>query len=262
MSIDEGHHGTPRRERPEVAGERAAVAKRRFRWSIWLAGAAAAALAAGAVPAIAAVTASPVTYYACVTKSTGVMKVVSASAKCGSGQYKISWNMQGPAGQRGATGPRGAAGPTGATGPAGPRGPAGPTGPTGPAGVVSGYVATPHSGDIIPIPNNVNGKEIISLTVPAGNYMVTATVPLSASSAGTVSCTLFDSTGFLNYSYVTISQDSGGYAYGSTTLTGDSTVGGTFTVFCSQASPTAFINAGAFDPVLTAIPVSKLNQST
>ena len=62
---------------------------------------------------------SPTVYYACVTKSSGVLRVVPNANACKSNEYSISWNQQGP---------------TGPTGPQGPAGPAGPQGPAGPAG--------------------------------------------------------------------------------------------------------------------------------
>ena len=75
---------------------------------------AALALAIGvAIPVAALARSSPVTYYACVTTRTGVLKIVSKSARCGTGQHKISWNN---------IGPRGPQGPRGVTGPQGPRG--------------------------------------------------------------------------------------------------------------------------------------------
>ena len=65
------------------------------------------------IPVIAAAATSTVTYYACVTNSTGAIKVVGKTTKCGTGKHKISWNN---------IGPRGPQGPRGVTGPQGPRG--------------------------------------------------------------------------------------------------------------------------------------------
>jgi hypothetical protein len=63
------------------------------------------------------------TYYACLTKSTGVIKVINyPKVKCAKGTTLIKWNQQGPVGPQGATGP---VGPTGATGPVGPAGSSG-----------------------------------------------------------------------------------------------------------------------------------------
>lgn len=81
-------------------------------------------------------------YNACVTKSTGGVRVVPAGNTCKSNEYPISWNEvgpQGPAGPQGQAGPQGdvgAVGPQGEVGPAGPTGPQGDAGPVGPQGVV------------------------------------------------------------------------------------------------------------------------------
>ena len=67
--------------------------------------------------------------HGCVSRSTGVLRVVSSSSKCrkptrraGSGERAISWNQQGGAGPTGATGSPGAAGAPGQRGPQGPAG--------------------------------------------------------------------------------------------------------------------------------------------
>jgi hypothetical protein len=98
----------------------------------------------------AAVSASAATViHACYNKSTGDVRIVTASSACHADEHAVSWNIEGPKGPEGPAGPPGAAGPKGATGaagpagptgapgavgPAGPAGPAGPTGPTGPTG--------------------------------------------------------------------------------------------------------------------------------
>jgi hypothetical protein len=68
---------------------------------------------------------------ACVKKGSGQVRVVRPGAACRRSESPLSWNAQGPAGQRGAAGPTGA---TGATGPSGPAGPAGPKGDPGARG--------------------------------------------------------------------------------------------------------------------------------
>jgi Lamin Tail Domain/Collagen triple helix repeat (20 copies) len=90
--------------------------------------------------------ASSAVIHACVIKKTGLVRIVSASARCRRGESPVAWNAQGArgaAGAAGAAGPLGPAGPAGAAGPkgvtgsqgaAGPAGPAGPQGPAGPAG--------------------------------------------------------------------------------------------------------------------------------
>jgi hypothetical protein len=247
--------------------------------TLWLCGglAAAAALAAGTLPALAAATSTPVTYYACVTAKTGAIKIVSTTVKCGARAHKISWNEVGPKGATGPAGPTGKAGPTGPSGPAGPAGPAGPTGnagptgpsgpagpagPTGPAGAASGYVTTPKSGDDISIATGSGVTDVVSQTLPAGDYVVTAEIPIGGSSPGTVTCSLSDSKGDLAYSYQTLSMDSSGYEYSTMTLTGATSNGGTIAVGCSQVPSTASFGAFAYDPVLTAVQVSTLNANS
>jgi len=98
---------------------------------------------------------------------------------------------QGPAGAAGATGPQGVTGATGAagaTGPTGPQGAAGPqgpqgvagpaggTGPAGPAGVTNIYTVSQAAGVNI----DINGEAVASLSLPAGQYWVMATVNISS----------------------------------------------------------------------------------
>jgi hypothetical protein len=68
-------------------------------------------LAVGVGSAIAAIPNNG-TYYACLTKSTGAIKVINyPRVKCAKGQTLIKWSQQGPAGAVGAQGPQGPAGP-------------------------------------------------------------------------------------------------------------------------------------------------------
>ena len=108
------------------------------------------AVAGGAVAATAAVT-DPYAdaegrYQACVATRGGAMRMIAPTAGCKSGEVKVLWNVQGPAGLPGAAGPVGPQGPQGprgeqglpgergATGEAGPQGAPGPRGETGPQG--------------------------------------------------------------------------------------------------------------------------------
>lgn len=59
------------------------------------------------------------TYYACVKKTSGAMKMVSASKKCTKKEKKISWNTSGVQGPQGPTGIQGASGIQGSQGPSG-----------------------------------------------------------------------------------------------------------------------------------------------
>ncbi|RBQ17859.1 hypothetical protein DP939_23700 [Spongiactinospora rosea] len=69
--------------------------------------------------------------YACVNKTTQVVRIVGARTKCKPGETRISWNRQGPKGADG----EGGLGPMGATGPKGPKGDPGAAGPKGDPGV-------------------------------------------------------------------------------------------------------------------------------
>jgi len=80
---------------------------------------------------------STTVYNGCVTKTTGVLRIVPTGNNCKSNEYAISWNQVGPQGPAGVAGPQGEpgpAGPAGADGEDGAMGPTGPQGPTGPAG--------------------------------------------------------------------------------------------------------------------------------
>jgi hypothetical protein len=68
-------------------------------------------LAVGVGSAIAAIPNNG-TYYACLTKSTGVMEVINyPKVKCAKGTQLIKWSQQGPAGPQGVQGPKGDPGP-------------------------------------------------------------------------------------------------------------------------------------------------------
>jgi hypothetical protein len=69
--------------------------------------------------------ASTVTYYACISNSSGAIRIVTKSTTCKSSEHKIQWDQTGPEGPKGPQGTQGAKGPTGPQGPQGPEGPAG-----------------------------------------------------------------------------------------------------------------------------------------
>jgi hypothetical protein len=71
---------------------------------------------------------------ACVNKKTGLVRIVSESAKCRRAEDPLSWNRTGPPGEQGPAGPLGPKGEQGPAGPPGPRGEQGPAGPPGPQG--------------------------------------------------------------------------------------------------------------------------------
>jgi len=96
--------------------------------------------------------------HGCYSKTSRYVRVISSTAKCGTGEVALNWNQQGPQGdpgQAGAQGPKGdpgAAGPQGdpgQPGAPGEQGPKGDTGATGPSGIVAangsyaGHVPSP-----------------------------------------------------------------------------------------------------------------------
>jgi len=88
-----------------------------------------------------------VTYYACVTNSTGAIKIVSATTTCPTGTHKIHWNQQGP------------------------QGPQGPQGIQGPPGITAGYTGIFTSLDNL----SSNLVAIVATTtVASGHYFITA----------------------------------------------------------------------------------------
>ncbi|PFM82700.1 hypothetical protein COJ46_02515 [Bacillus sp. AFS077874] len=74
------------------------------------------------------------TYYGCVKKSDGVLRVISKGSKCKSQETLITWNSKGDKGDKGVQGPKGATGAQGPKGNTGATGPKGSTGATGPQG--------------------------------------------------------------------------------------------------------------------------------
>src|SRR5688572_31365064 len=72
--------------------------------------------------------------HACVSNSSGEIKIVGANTNCPSNYRALDWNIQGPAGQQGPIGPVGPVGPAGPVGPIGPQGLQGEQGPQGEPG--------------------------------------------------------------------------------------------------------------------------------
>ncbi|MGD1058450.1 MAG: hypothetical protein ABR992_13670 [Solirubrobacteraceae bacterium] len=141
----------------------------------------AAAAAVLLVPGAASATGAA-TIYTCVSKKSGAMRVVSAKTKCRHGEHKLSWNAAGPAGPAGATGATGAPGKQGASG----------------VGIDFGtskvssteFVHLGSGGEVV----------ILSKTIPAGSYFVSAQTTLLIGEATTpafvvVACGIADSSG-------------------------------------------------------------------
>ena len=135
---------------------------------------AAAALMIGVLAGASSANAS--TLYACVKKN-GSAHIYSKKPKCKKGESKLSWNSSGPAGKNGANGTNGANGSNGAA---------------GTNGAVAGYVVAQTG--FIDITKEK--KLILSKTLPAGNFLVSAKVETSAAgkSSGLEEsrCELFD----------------------------------------------------------------------
>jgi hypothetical protein len=109
---------------------------------------------------------------ACVNRHSGELKIVPRGTRCHGGRELLLWNQSGPVGPRGAVGP---AGPEGPTGPQGPQGPAGPEGPPGPGGSSAAFSV--QSRTVVALPPAFT--PILTLDVPAGDYVVTAAVTVS-----------------------------------------------------------------------------------
>jgi hypothetical protein len=69
---------------------------------------------------------------ACVSRTSGDVRIVKRAGRCQPGEYVKTWNVRGRRGPQGPTGPAGSS--TSIPGAAGPAGPAGPQGPAGPPG--------------------------------------------------------------------------------------------------------------------------------
>jgi hypothetical protein len=146
-----------------------------------------------------AVTPDP-SVHACVANNTGAVRIVSANASCYSNEHTLTWSITGPIGPigpQGIQGPQGVQGIPGVTGPQGPQGPQGAQGLTGAtgaagaagaAGVSDTYVARNSFTDSL----GTSGKDVASVTVPAGSYLISAKTALEDFDSDTqpASCSL------------------------------------------------------------------------
>jgi len=141
--------------------------------------------------------AATVTYYGCVTNSTGAIRIVSSTTTCKTTEHKIQWNDPGPTGPKGATG---AAGPKGATGPQGPQ---------GTPGTASGVFSVNNnlSVKITATPTSVIQAQI---TEP-GSYIFFANVYLTGGDFDIFNCGIFNanSSGLLISSGTAVAQNAG-----------------------------------------------------
>lgn len=120
--------------------------------------------------------------HACVSNSSGEIKIVGANTNCPSNYRALDWNIQGPAGQQGPIGPVGPVGPEGPMGPQGLQGEQGPQGLQGlpgPAGISGLEIVTANSGtqntDIIYVTAECPvGKKVLGGGFStAGNNLIT-----------------------------------------------------------------------------------------
>lgn len=95
---------------------------------------------------------------ACYVPPSGALRI-SADGTRRSNETAISWNRQGPPG------------PQGPMGPTGPAGPAGPQGPPRPSGTSQAFWVKADAGQFI-----AGRTRVLSKVVPAGTWVVTATV--------------------------------------------------------------------------------------
>jgi hypothetical protein len=117
------------------------------------------------------------TLYACVNKRTGAARLFSYKPRCKRGQERLSWNTEGPAGKNGTNGKNGATGKTG------PTGKTGNPGSSGTNGAVKGYSESKAGY------TEFTKKEeatILTKSLPAGNYIVSAKTVLSSSASAVV----------------------------------------------------------------------------
>src|SRR5215831_10136938 len=117
--------------------------------------------------------------HGCYVAGGGLRVIDTSVATCKTSETPISWSVTGPpgaAGQPGSSGPAGATGPTGAPGTPGTAGQPGPPGPPGPTGPSFAVVNNQNCCFVsVPVSSGNDFTPILTLSLPAGNYVVTAT---------------------------------------------------------------------------------------
>jgi hypothetical protein len=228
--------GDRRGKHPAAGGRR-----RVGRWLQIAVTAAIAALIATAIPAIAAAAKPSVTYFACVTNSTGAIRMVGSNAVCRPGKHKISWNN---------------------TGPQGPQGVPGKTGSTGPAGAVTGFIDINDPNQQL----DSNSRTVATLPLPAGDYLITAkllaNIGTTQASPDNVDCDLVDSDGnLLDFAIAALGLGQNYTAIEPMTLLGATQLAtnGNVQIQCADESSNA---DSVVDAVrITAVPVTGITQS-
>ena len=98
--------------------------------------------------------------HACITKSSGQLRVVSTTGQCKSNEAPLTWSVEGPVG---------------------PTGPQGPPGADGQPGLVSAHQAEASGAPSgTPLGSFVSGDLLTSMNLPAGNWAIFARVRISA----------------------------------------------------------------------------------
>lgn len=119
---------------------------------------------------------STTTYYGCRNAQGNVGLIKAGSApNCPSGYSLVSWNSIGPQGPQGIQGIQGPQGPQGQQGSTGATGLTGSTGPAGPAGPAATFIGYGDDSSSVTINNSGGGADVVSVTVPAGSYMLAGT---------------------------------------------------------------------------------------
>ena len=109
------------------------------------------------------------TIQACAGRKQGRLRLVARPSDCRRQERPVSWNVRGPAGERGAVGPAGAQGPAGPAGPQGPKGDTGAQGPSGAQGAAGAPGAQGEQGPAGPAgPTGPKGDPGTSFTALEG----------------------------------------------------------------------------------------------
>jgi hypothetical protein len=197
-------------------------------------------LACGGGYALAGATGGTVT--ACVHRHGGGLYL----GRCARHERKLRWNLLGPAGQNGTAVVPGPTGPSGQQGPAGQQGPPGvpgAKGDPGPRGPSNAFTASSDSVDL----TSSTYPPVLTLTLPGGSYVVSATMHATAPTASFAICGLFDPTGNKELDYAVLSLMPTGSApgWGTFSLLGTwtSTSGGTLEVDCWDNASTTSLSS-------------------
>jgi hypothetical protein len=120
--------------------------------------------------------------HGCYARRGGQLRVIDTAKheRCRRREAELNWSETGPPGPRGGGGARGARGLTGARGATGATGPTGPAGPVGPQGPGNAYAASETSAFSLA----GGGRDVLDLSLPAGKYVVTASVDIANEDSG------------------------------------------------------------------------------